>query len=165
VRGTTKLGVFAGAWALVTGFSFFAAAFEPDRDGDGYPDYGGDACPDLPATPKVKGPAPGCPVTAKFTGFSVTTDGASAVFVRLSGTVPVEVSQGERWVSFLIRGAWVDATDSWSPPSGSGASLERAVLLRDAEGVRLNLRLKTRTNVNLRLVQQTDGLALAVEIP
>ena len=146
------------------GVSLLVGARTPDRDQDGFPDYD-DGCPDYAGKRAAKGRPAGCPPLATFIGFSVAAEAGTTVSVHSTDVALVEVSEGGRWVSLLLKGAFVRDKDSWSPPPGSSSVLERADLLQDAAGARLNLHLKTRMSVSFLTTDQTDGIVIEVEIP
>jgi hypothetical protein len=170
MRGTTKLGLALRSLALIVGVSLLAFAKAPDRDKDGVPDKK-DACPDDAAPRKAAAKNKGCPEQhgpeATFIGFNVGASGASMVFVQLTDEVPVEVSQSQGAMSFLLKGARVVKKNNFNPlPAAAfGSALARAQLLPDKAGVRLVLSLRTRVKLSHRLVRQGRGAVLEVNIP
>lgn len=141
-----------------------------DTDFDGIEDAK-DACPREASSRAPGSPSNGCPgdgpAEAIFAGFRPNEDGSSTVFVQLTDSLKVEVSEQNGEFSYLLRGAVVSLRNNRHPLVASEfpANLARAQLVQEKGAVRLTVRLKSAAKPTHRLVRAGNGAVLEVSIP
>jgi hypothetical protein len=108
-------------------------------------------------------------VEITFSGFISRNDGSSTVYVELTGQVPVEVSQGDRSVTYTLRGAKVVLKNNKNPlltrDFTTAVTSARLVPDKKAKSTRLVVELREPVTPTHKMVSRGRGFVLEVDFP
>lgn len=115
-------------------------------------------------------PAPAPPVEVIFTGFARRRDKSAAIFVRMTGEVPVAVERAGRRVVYRLSGAKLGVANNSNPlPTGHFGSPVASVSIVPSEGsVSVVIELTDDPGEKLsthRIVSQARLATLIIELP
>lgn len=122
-----------------------------------------------PASQAETAPA-GAPVEVIFTGFARRGDKGAAIFVRMTGEVPVAVEHNGRRLVYRLSGAKIGGRNNMNPlPTDQfGPPVSNVALVAASGGVDLVIDLSSdpgEKSPSYRFVSQSNLATLVVELP
>lgn len=107
------------------------------------------------------------PPIVTFTGLRVREDGSSTLFVELTRTTEVEVTENGKDVSFLLSDAKIRDRNNKNPLNAEyfKANVLRAKLVEEKGGVRLVVQLREAAKTVHGMTSSVVGARLFVDVP